>query len=218
MQLTAGWPGFAQPRRNHAGANHASFWCSLTTSPTMISVGGARCASAANPGNVRSVPVTIFCVSVVPCCTMAAGVDSGRPCAVSCAHSTGNPSNQMNGSPPFSLSTRWPSCASRTSSWLMDSCGSVCWLRALPASPVFALQSAASNIFFNSLPRHLGATVSFDMNFFYYCRVTEDSGRYLRNDKKHQLIIEMPAVSTPEIPAPRLITAFLLDRHNANND
>jgi hypothetical protein len=72
------------------------------------------------------------------------------------------------------------------SKWLIDSCGSVSRLRALPASPVSALQSAASNTFFDSLPRHLGATVNFDMNFFYYYRVTEDSGRYLRNNKKYR--------------------------------
>lgn len=128
------------------------------------------------------------------------------------------PRPDINGSPPLCLSTRLPSLASQTSKWLMYSCDSVCPLRALPASPVSALQSAASNTFFDSLPRHLGATVNFDMNFFYYYRVTEDSGRYLRNDKKHQPIIAMTAVSTPEIPAPRLITAFPLDRHNANSD
>src|ERR1035437_4768439 len=73
----------------------ASCACNRTTSPTMMSVGGASCAASASCGSVASVPTTVRWRGVVPCCTIAAGVVSGTPRATSSRHSVAKPRRPM---------------------------------------------------------------------------------------------------------------------------
>jgi hypothetical protein len=67
----------------------------LTTSPTMISVGDSSAASSTAPGSACSVLVTMRCVGSVPCETTAAGVSGDRPCRTSSRHSSGSATSPM---------------------------------------------------------------------------------------------------------------------------
>ncbi len=77
-------------RRQASLPNQASRSRSVTTLPTMMSVGGLRCARAARPGSVASVPVTTRWSREVPCWTTATGVVRGSPCSIWRSHSAGS--------------------------------------------------------------------------------------------------------------------------------